>query len=142
MKLLVATLMICFTSFSAMASNSFECKGEKSERTLVKGYYLGEETDAISLETNQVYNIFSSKGDATLNLMRDNVGLRTRMYENLPLQFVARQRDDLGRSTTRFAIPLGVFGGSVGKKFQAILRVNIDGTETYPLSCELVSNFK
>jgi hypothetical protein len=135
LALLSALLFLPVISF---ADASFQCTGPKSRFELVKGYYQGESSNIVSLNTSSTYDIYSNDGSNRLSLVDDDLNFRLKALEEFPIQFKARQRDDLGSRTTIFAIPVGAFGGRVGKPFIAKL-VYYDSTkpEITTLSCEL-----
>ena len=133
-------LVLSFLFVTAVAqARSFKCIGEESKFETIEGQYLGEGVDAVVLSTSSIYSIFSKNGDDSLQLNRTQNAKKSGKFSDYPIQFVARQKDDLGSSTTTFAIPLGVFGGSTGKKFNALLAVTGYSEKIeHQFYCELV----
>ena len=137
MKLTLLFLSLLITS--AAHSKIFQCMGDESRSEIIKGSYAGEDTGSVVLETSPIYNIYSSQGDDSIELFKNNKPKVSGIFSDYPLQFVAKQKDDLGSTTTTFAIPLGIFGGHTGSSFQALITVSGSGLQaTFPLECEIV----
>jgi len=131
---LVSGLLFCSTAFSGTA---FKCENEKSRFEIVAGYYAGEGSDAVILKSSSVYSIYNRDNyGEPLSLKRESDQVRTRgLLKDFPLQYVAKQKNDLGSKTSVFAVELGTFGGSVGKAFEAALVTD----QAYLMHCEIVS---
>lgn len=115
----VAAVMVFASPSTAM---QFKCKGNMSQFEIIDGYYRGEASDIVTVNTSSVYSIFSSDGTGRLDLERKHKPFRTGIFEDYPIQFAKRQSDDLGVTNTTLGIPLGTFGRS-HKPFKAALRV-------------------
>ncbi len=124
--ILILSFLILLSLVATAEARQFECRGERSMIASIKGVYLGEASDEILLETSSVYQIFNKEGDRILRLSRlSNSGQF--------LIFQVTQQDDLGRLTTKFKMPLGVFGAGPGKKFEA----SLTSFQASRLECEI-----
>lgn len=133
----LASMLLGLVSFQAQAGVAFKCQGHKSRFEVIQGFYNGEAADSVSLKTSSVYGI-SKLGQDTpgnaLELKRTNSGKK---YSEYPIKFSWKLKDpDLGVLTSIFAIPLGVFGGGVGKSFKALLNTG----DEFILDCETVDS--
>lgn len=127
-------LLVAAFAQESQAGVAFKCIGDKSRYETIEGFYGGEHSEKLMLNRSQVYSVINKLEKGYLTLSRLRVGSKVGILKNFPLQYSVTQRDDLGSLTTRFSIQLGVFGGSIGQRFQAVLSTN----RTYVLDCEVV----
>lgn len=125
---------------SAFASVPFRCEGNKSRLEDIQGRYDDENNDSTTLRSSSLYGIYN-KGDygSPLTLKLDYKKRKKGALRDHPIQFVAEQSDDLGATTTIFAIQQGIFSKynrNVGRKFKALLVTNTASE----LDCEIVSS--
>lgn len=140
MKTLLTVLIGINLSLVAQAQE-FICADRNGDPLLItqlEGVYLGEQSDAVVLNTNSDYNVYEKNkpnynGFITLGRLAHDKKLERGGFADFPIQFSVTEKDDLGSWTTVFAIPLGVFGAERGYRFEARLKTS----RTYQLKCRL-----
>lgn len=133
---LFTLLTACVFCANAFAGVAFECMSNKSKFEIVRAWYAGERWDVVTLKPSSVYGIQNKVNygqDLVLNRQKNPI-LKGPLQE-YPLQYSAKQSDDLGEATTTMGIPMGTLGADIGKAFRATLVVDNDATV---LDCEIV----
>lgn len=133
----LTVFFILALSLNTYAGVAFKCKSELSQFEVVQGYYNGEADDSIDLKNNTVFGIANFEGGKTLNLARLSKNRSKGLLKDLDVQFESKQIDDGTTYITVFAMPMGIFGGNIGKQFDAALA---DKYDQHALQCEIVSS--